>query len=306
MKTSPLRSPLIIASLALAFATLLPPVFAAPEDEANAIMERIVAKSKLGKVTELDLAPELNDLSDLQNKVRGQKSIAAEILLVRATVYEKVIQDAPMALMLFDQVATDYPGTAAGMVAAETVAAARATADDPPARQAPQQKKTPPRKKNASPQPSTSRPATPPPVSGSTPEVGNLFSDFSVQDLDGDPLSTSQYRGKILLVHFWAAAKEDSVAELDAIMSAYRRYHDKGFEIISVSEDRDRAPLINLIRQRTITWLQHFDKGGVLARRYSIDTLPATFLLDRQGKVVATNLRGAAALERALARQFDY
>jgi len=133
-----------------------------------------------------------------------------------------------------------------------------------------------------------------------------MFSDFSVQDLDDAPLSVSQYRGKILLVHFWAASKEDSVAELDAIMAAYRRYHDKGFEIISVSEDRDRAPLVNLIRQRTITWPQHFDKGGLLARRYSIESLPATFLLDRTGKVVATNLRGAAALERALSRQFDY
>ena len=134
---------------------------------------------------------------------------------------------------------------------------------------------------------------------------GSVFPDFSVKDIADAPLSLSQFAGKIILIDFWAAYNEESVADIDAKMSIYRRYHDKGFEIIGINRDRDRAPMINFLNERGITWPQYFDQGGQLSRRYNVSSVPASFLLDREGKVIAKNV-DLAKLVRLLDRQINY
>jgi len=282
------------------------------QEEADAIRERVRVKHQAGETSEAQLAPELNDLSDLQQKYRGNRVISAGLLLMRAQIYEQAIQDKEMAMMLYEQVAADYPGTEAGYIAASTVDAARATADDAPppqrssasaSRPASGRESTSAGRSNASSARSSTSDDNSRPTG--TPTEGNTFPDFSVKDIDDAPVSLSQFAGQIILIDFWAAYNEDSVSNIDAKMSIYRRYHDKGFEIIGINRDRDRAPMINFINERGITWPQIYDQGGQLSRRYSVSNVPASFLLDREGKVLATNV-DLATLVRLLDRQITY
>src|SRR5690606_6267227 len=162
-------------------------------------------------------------------------------------------------MILYEQVAVEYPGTNAGYIGATTVDAARATRDDapPPRSQAPTSRDTT-RSSGAAPSSSPSsragnsrsssaRSSEDSNRTAGTLKEGSVFPDFNVQDIDNTPLSLSQFAGKIVLIDFWAAYNEESVSNIDAKMSIYRRYHGKGFEIIGINRDRSRAPMINFL-----------------------------------------------------------
>ena len=92
------------------------------------------------------------------------------------------------------------------------------------------------------------------------------------------------------------------VDEMSNIVKAYKKYHDRGFEIIGISLDQNKNKFLKFIEDNGMTWRQYYDgKGGQnkLARRYSIDSIPSTFLIDANGKIIAKNLRGSA-LEEAI------
>ena len=96
------------------------------------------------------------------------------------------------------------------------------------------------------------------------------------------------------------------VAELPNVVAAYQKYHDKGLEIIGVSLDKDEAKLKEFIAAKGMPWAQYFDGqgwGNKLARKYGINSIPATILIGRDGKIIARDLRGAE-LEAELERQF--
>jgi thiol-disulfide isomerase/thioredoxin len=119
--------------------------------------------------------------------------------------------------------------------------------------------------------------------------------------LDGKEFDVKQYRGKVVLVDFWATWCPPCVAELPHIRQAYDRYHEDGFEVVGVSLDVSRAKLAEFVKEHGLPWPQVFfdrarqaDGNNPLARRYGINAIPATFLLDRRGRVVAENLRGSA------------
>ncbi|HWA85484.1 MAG TPA: TlpA disulfide reductase family protein [Opitutus sp.] len=133
---------------------------------------------------------------------------------------------------------------------------------------------------------------------------GTEFPDFKEQDVDGKPLSLAQYRGKVVLVDFWATWCGPCVGELPNVLAAYQKYHPKGFEIVGISLDDDQGKLEGFTGAKGMSWRQYFDGqgwGNKLAKRYGVTAIPATYLLDRDGKIVAKDLRGPA-LETELAR----
>ena len=88
------------------------------------------------------------------------------------------------------------------------------------------------------------------------------------------------------------------------MQAAYSKHHDKGFEILGISLDSDRAKLDKFIADKKMTWPQYFDGKGwqtKLAAPYGVNSIPATYLLDGEGKIIAKNLRGEA-LEEAVAK----
>ncbi len=121
--------------------------------------------------------------------------------------------------------------------------------------------------------------------------------------LRNETIDTAKSRGKPLLVTFWATWADPVKRDLPELVKVYQKHHDKGFEIIGVSLDNDRADLDPFLKETPLPWPQIFEPGGMesrLATEFGIIALPTMFLVDAQGKVVNRNLRTAAELERQL------
>ena len=133
--------------------------------------------------------------------------------------------------------------------------------------------------------------------------IGKDFPGINETGLDGQPLSTAALKGKVVLVDFWATWCGPCVAELPNVLAAYKKYHDKGFEIVGVSLDKDKDKLTGFIKEKGMTWGQYFDGKGwenKVSTSFGINSIPATFLLGRDGKIAAKDLRGDA-LDKKLA-----
>jgi len=127
--------------------------------------------------------------------------------------------------------------------------------------------------------------------------VGKPAVDFALSDTTGNPIAISSFRGKYLLIDFWASWCGPCRKENPNVVKLYNDYNDKGFEIIGVSFDEDRGRWIKAIHDDNLTWSHVSDLKGWASeagRLYSIKAIPATVLLDRSGKIVAKNLRGEA------------
>ena len=134
--------------------------------------------------------------------------------------------------------------------------------------------------------------------------IGSPFPDFNETDIAGKPVSVANHKGKIVLVDFWATWCGPCVAELPNVLKAYEKHHGKGFEIIGISLDSDKGKLTDFIKAKNMTWQQFFDGQGwknKLAQKYNVNSIPATYLVNKEGKLIGKNLRGEA-LEKAVAK----
>jgi thiol-disulfide isomerase/thioredoxin len=126
--------------------------------------------------------------------------------------------------------------------------------------------------------------------------IGAKAPDFEGAGPEGEVIRLSEVLGKVTLIDFWASWCGPCRRENPNVVSAYNKYHDKGFNILSVSLDRkgaDKAWKDAIIKDKMewnhISRLQYF---GPLAKLYNVNAIPATFLLDENGIIIATNLRG--------------
>jgi peroxiredoxin len=127
--------------------------------------------------------------------------------------------------------------------------------------------------------------------------VGAMAMDFTQNDTAGVPVTLSSFRGKYILVDFWASWCGPCRAENPNVVKAYNNYKDKGFTIMGVSLDQPNAKdkWMKAIHDDQLTWTQVSDlkywKNDV-AVLYGIQAIPQNFLIDPQGKIVGKNLRG--------------
>jgi thiol-disulfide isomerase/thioredoxin len=137
--------------------------------------------------------------------------------------------------------------------------------------------------------------------------VGGEPIAFAVKGLKGETLSPAAFKGKVLLIDFWATWCGPCIAEMPNVKSVYKKFHSKGFEIVGISLDQSRDKLDAYIAQQGIEWPQYFDGkwwNNDVAAMYGIKSIPATLLVDRQGKIRYKSLRGhqlEAAVEKLVA-----
>ena len=124
---------------------------------------------------------------------------------------------------------------------------------------------------------------------------GKPVTDFSATDLDGNPISLQDYRGKVVLLDFWAVWCGFCIAEMPNLKSVYDTYKDQGFEIIAISLDDTEKELQDYIKENDIQWRQIFDGAmgaDSLVRQYGIRGIPEQWLIDRDGKLISHKARG--------------
>jgi len=133
--------------------------------------------------------------------------------------------------------------------------------------------------------------------------VGAMAPELAFKNPEGKILKLSDLRGKVVLIDFWASWCGPCRGENPNVRRIYSLYHDKGFEIFSVSLDRDGNAWKQAIQADQLVWPNHVSdlkqwqsEGAAI---YGVRSIPATFLLDREGRIVAKDLRGEA-LERAV------
>ncbi|GEP96293.1 TlpA disulfide reductase family protein [Chitinophaga cymbidii] len=127
--------------------------------------------------------------------------------------------------------------------------------------------------------------------------IGEPMIDFSQPDVNGKPVKLSDFKGKYVLLDFWASWCGPCRAENPNVLKAYNNYKDKNFTVVGVSLDDDGEKWHKAIEEDGMPWIQLSDLKGFrneVAKQYGIQAIPSTFLLDPQGIIIAKDLRGEA------------
>lgn len=126
--------------------------------------------------------------------------------------------------------------------------------------------------------------------------IGAVAPDFQLNNLEGKPVDLKSYRGKYVLIDFWASWCGPCRQESPTLVRLYNAFKDKGFEILTVSIDTDANKWKNAVKKDGFTWQSVSELSGysgASSALYNITAIPSSFLLDKDGKIVAKNLRGA-------------
>lgn len=133
--------------------------------------------------------------------------------------------------------------------------------------------------------------------------VGFKATNFSQANPEGKMVSLSDFKGKYVLVDFWASWCRPCRMENPNVVAAYNRFKDKGFTVLGVSMDSNRDPWLAAIKQDQLTWTHVSDLkgwGNEVGKIYNVTGIPQNFLIDKEGKIIAKDLRGAALDEKLI------
>lgn len=243
------------------------------EAQVEKLQDKVDTMVDQGKKSESDYADVLKECDALLAAHKGETSEAlANVLALKVDLYSQLFDNDEKAIELLKQARNDFPDTVLGMRAGRLIKELTRDAEDKKIQK--------------------------------TLVAGVDFPDFSVKDLDGKALSAGNYKGKVVLVDFWATWCEPCVMELPDVIKTYEKYHDKGFEIIGVSLDIDQDSLTSFIKEKKMPWAEYYDGlrfDNKLARKYGVSGIPTNILVGKDGRIIDKDLRGQA-LEDAVGK----
>lgn len=131
--------------------------------------------------------------------------------------------------------------------------------------------------------------------------VGYTATTFSQSNTEGKTVNLTDFRGKYVLIDFWASWCKPCRMENPNVVAAYNRFKDKGFTVLGVSMDSNKDAWVTAIKQDNLTWTHVSDLkgwGNEVGKLYGVTGIPQNYLLDKEGKIVAKDLRGPALDEK--------
>jgi thiol-disulfide isomerase/thioredoxin len=138
----------------------------------------------------------------------------------------------------------------------------------------------------------------------STRQLAKAPLDLKFKAIDGTDVDMAKLRGKVVLVDFWATWCGPCRMEIPNVVATYNQLHKAGFEIVGISLDQNKEKLLGYTQQVGMTWPEYFDGKGWandISSRYGINSIPATWLVDKKGLVRTTQARGANLAEQVKA-----
>ena len=128
-------------------------------------------------------------------------------------------------------------------------------------------------------------------TSSPAPQSGGEAPAFTLPTLRGESVSLSEYRGKLVLINFWATWCPPCVEEMPSMEKLYKKMKGKPFEILAVSTIESESAVKEFVKKNGFSFSILLDKDGSVAEKYGVFSLPETYILDRDGKVVE-NIKG--------------
>lgn len=125
--------------------------------------------------------------------------------------------------------------------------------------------------------------------------IGSQALDFTQNDTTGKPVTLASFRGKYVLIDFWASWCRPCRMENPNVVNAYSKFSSKNFTVLGVSLDKEKSPWLEAIKNDNLTWTHVSDLkfwSNEVARMYKVEGIPQNFLIDPSGKIIGKNLRG--------------
>lgn len=130
--------------------------------------------------------------------------------------------------------------------------------------------------------------------------AGSTPPDFTVTDIAGVEHTLSKLKGNVVLLDFWATWCPPCRVEVPHLIDIQKRFGDRKFVLISISLDRDLEAARRFVKDKGMDWLHVIDSRAAreLAEKYEVSFIPSTFVIDRRGKIAATQLRGSGLKDK--------